>query len=46
MGIYGLATGGLIMPTSLDDCLHLYVVVALVCGGFAMMGAAWLWGGP
>lgn len=31
------------MPTPIYDRLHCYIVVALVCGGVAMMGAAWLW---
>ncbi len=31
------------MPIPIYDRLHRYIVVALVCGGFAMMGAAWLW---
>jgi hypothetical protein len=25
------------------DRFHAYVVIALLCGGLAMMGAAWLW---
>ena len=33
------------MPIPFDDRLHRYIVVALVCGGFAMMAAAWLWEG-
>jgi hypothetical protein len=33
------------MPIPLDDRLHRYIVAALLCGGMAMMGAAWLWRG-
>jgi len=31
------------MPVDLYDRFHRYLVVALVIGGGAMMGAAWLW---
>lgn len=31
------------MPIPIYDRLHRYIVVALVCGGIAMMGAALLW---
>ena len=30
------------MPIDLSDHFHRYIVVALVIGGGAMMGAAWL----
>jgi hypothetical protein len=31
------------MPISIYDRLHAYIVVALMIGGGAMMGAAWMW---
>jgi hypothetical protein len=30
------------MPVYLYDRFHRYLVIALVCGGTAMMGAAWI----
>ncbi|SDO45409.1 hypothetical protein SAMN05216360_12336 [Methylobacterium phyllostachyos] len=30
------------MPIPLYDRFHLYITTALVCGGIAMMAAAWL----
>ena len=31
------------MPILLYDRVHRYLVMALVSGGLAMMGAAWVW---
>jgi hypothetical protein len=31
------------MPICLNDRFHRYIVIALLCGGLSMMGAAWLW---
>ena len=30
------------MPIALNDRFHFYIATALVCGGVAMMAAAWL----
>ncbi|CAM3231252.1 hypothetical protein MEME101129_24850 [Methylobacterium mesophilicum] len=31
------------MPADLSDRFHRYLVIVLLCGGGAMMGAAWIW---